>query len=170
MNHLFLAEPNKKYQKSFENYAFAYKNDSYYFGKYEEALKDFDDYINLLHANSKGLNVPQDWVPTSTFWLINEDNVVGVVRIRHREIGSAGHIGYDISPNYRNKGYGTEILKLALKIAFEMGIHEAIVTCSVTNLASKNIIEKNGGKLTGTIFDAEENDNLYRYRITITGD
>nr|WP_319490007.1 GNAT family N-acetyltransferase [uncultured Caproiciproducens sp.] len=169
MSDLFLDEPNKKYQKSFENYVLIYKkHDPYYFNLYEEALKDFNKYINDLYDNSKGKNVPQNWVPTSTFWLIDEDEVVGVVRIRHQEIESAGHIGYDISPYYRNQGYGTLILKLALIKAARLGIDEAILTCSINNIASKNIIENNNGVLIGTVFDEEENENLYRFRIQTT--
>ena len=124
MRDIFLAEPNKKYQKSFEEYALSYKkiNDSHYFNKYENALENFQDYLNVLHDYSMGKNLLQGDVITSSFWLIDKEDVVGVVRIRHQEIECAGHIGYDISPNYRNRGYGFQILKLALRKAREIGI------------------------------------------------
>lgn len=93
---------------------------------------------------------------------------MGVVRIRHQEVEYAGHIGYDISPNCRNKGYGFQILKLALEKAIKIGIEEAILTCKIDNTASKKIIEKNNGKLLGTIYDEEENEYLYKYSITLT--
>ena len=64
------------------------------------------------------------------------------MRIRHQEVESGGHIGYDISPVYRKKGYGFQILKLALKKALEIGLKEVIVTCNINNIASKKIIEK----------------------------
>lgn len=92
--------------------------------------------------------------------------MVGVVRVRHQDISTAGHIGYDISPSYRNKGYGTQILKLALVEAEKIGIKEVMVTCDVDNIASKKIIEKNNGKLLGTIFDEEDNVDVYKYSIT----
>lgn len=38
---------------------------------------------------------------------------------------------------------------------------------NIDNIASKKIIEKNNGKLLGTIFDEEENEHLYRYVITL---
>jgi predicted acetyltransferase len=105
MNNLFLLKPNKEYQKSFENYVLAYENlnDDCYFDIYKKGLENFDEYLNDLSNISKGIDVPQGWVTTSTFWLIDNHEVVGVVRIRHLEIGTAGHIGYDISPGYRNK-------------------------------------------------------------------
>lgn len=168
MGYSYLVEPDRKYQKSFENYAMSYKkaNDEYYFIKYKKALENFDEHLKELHNHSKGIDVPRDWVATSTFWLIDNDEVVGVVRVRHQEIECAGHIGYDISPCYRNKGYGTQILKLALEKAAEIGIKEVIVTCSIENTASRKIIEKNNGELLGTVFDEEDNENLYKYRIS----
>lgn len=161
MKDLFLAEPDKKYQKSFENYALSYGkiNDEHYFNKYKKALENFQDYLK---------DLPQGEVTTSTFWLIDKEEVVGVVRIRHQEVEYAGHIGYDISPNCRNKGYGFQILKLALEKAIKIGIEEAILTCKIDNTASKKIIEKNNGKLLGTIYDEEENEYLYKYSITLT--
>jgi predicted acetyltransferase len=90
------------------------------------------------------------------------------VRIRHQEVECAGHIGYDIAPDCRNRGYGFQILKLALQRAIKIGLEEVILTCNIDNAASKKIIEKNNGKLLGTIFDEEENEWLYKYCITLT--
>lgn len=170
MEDLFLVKPNEKYQESFENYALAYRNisDEHYFSKYRNALENFQGYLNTLHDYSNGKDLAQGEVATSTFWLIDKKEVVGVVRIRHLEVDCAGHVGYDISPDYRNRGYGLEILKLALEKVKEIGIKEVILTCNVDNIASKKIIEKSNGELLGTIFDEEENECLYRFSITLT--
>jgi predicted acetyltransferase len=170
MKDLFLVEPNKKYRKSFERYALAYRkiNDEHYFNKYKKALENFQDYLKYLHNYSQGNDLPQGEVITSTFWLVDEKDVVGVVRIRHREVNCAGHIGYDISPDCRNRGYGFQILKLALEKAISIGIEEVIITCNIDNTASKKIIEKNNGKLLETIFDEDENEYLYKFSITLT--
>ena len=169
MKDLFLAEPNKKYQKSFRNYALSYRkiNDEHYFNKYKKALENFQDYLEYLHKYSKGNDMPQGEVITSTFWLIDKKEVVGVVRIRHQEVECAGHIGYDISPDCRNRGYGFKILKLALEKSIKIGIIEVILTCNIDNIASKKIIEKNNGKLLGTIFDEEENEYLCKFSIVL---
>lgn len=82
-------------------------------------------------------------VKTSTFWMIGNNVVIGVVRVRHEEKELYGHIGYDISPYYRNKSYGTQILNLALQKAKEIGLKEVILTCEVDNIASKKTIEIN---------------------------
>ncbi|NHJ03289.1 MAG: GNAT family N-acetyltransferase [Candidatus Heimdallarchaeota archaeon] len=169
MEDLFLAEPNMKYQKSFENYVLKYRkiNDEHYFNKYKKALEDFQNYLADLYKYSKGIDLPQGEVTTSTFWLIDKEEVVGVVRIRHQEIESAGHIGYDISPDHRKRGYGDQILKLALVKAREIGIEEVILTCNINNIASRKIIEKNNGKLLGTILDDNEKEYLYKYSIIL---
>jgi len=169
MNDVILVKPNEKYEKSFVNYVLSYEKikDEHYFTKYKKAIENFQDYLQDLHNYSIGKNLLQGDVITSNFWLIDQHEVVGVVRIRHQEVDSAGHIGYDISPDYRNRGYGFQILKLALQEAINIGLEEVILTCNVDNLASKKIIEKNNGKLLGTIFDEEENEYLYRYCITL---
>ncbi len=167
MGDLILVEPDKTFQKSFENYALSYRkiNDKQYFNKYKKALENFQEYLNDLRNYSEGNELPKGEVITSTFWLIDKIDVVGVLRIRHQEIESAGHIGYDISPDCRNRGYDFQILKLALEKAKKIGIEELILTCNIDNAASKKIIEKNNGKLYGIIFDEEENEYLYKYSI-----
>nr|WP_278337117.1 GNAT family N-acetyltransferase [Clostridium cavendishii] len=142
-------------------------NDNHYFTKYEKSLENFEKYSQDLLNYSKGKNLPLGLTNTSTFWLIDDDTVVGVLRIRHKEDEFAGHIGYDISPNYRNRGYGFMILNLALEKALSIGLNEIILTCNIDNIASKRIIEKNNGKLLETIFDEEENEYLYKYIIAI---
>lgn len=168
MKDLFLSKPSKEYQKSFENYVMSYKkaNEDYYFNIYKKALENFDEYLNYLENYTNGINLPEGNVAMSTFWLIDNNEVVGVTRVRHQEVIYSGHIGYDISPSYRKKGYGTKILKLALKEASKLGIEDAIVTCNVDNIASRKIIEKNNGRFLKTSFDEEENENLYEYSIS----
>ncbi|MFL0249644.1 GNAT family N-acetyltransferase [Clostridium neuense] len=166
---LFLAKPDIKYKKSFEYYVVAYKEagETEYFNMYKQALENFDGYLKYLNNWLKGIDLKDGFVKTSTFWLIDNNEVVGVTRVRHEEVECAGHIGYDIAPVYRKRGYGTEILKLALKEAEKIGIKDAIVTCNLENTASRKIIEKNKGELLGTVFDEEENENLYKYLIRV---
>lgn len=164
-----LHEPSLKYKSSFENYVLSYKriNDEFYYNIYKDALEDFQEYLDTLKNSSEGLYIPEGWTATSTFWMIDKNEVVGVVRIRHKEVATAGHIGYDISPDYRNKGYGSRILKLALEKAVQLGINNCIVLCGMDNIISRKIIEKNNGKLLGVVFDKEDNEYLYRYSIQI---
>lgn len=168
MQELFLTKPSKEYQKSFEAYVYSYKaaNDEEYYDKYKAALFNFDDYIGELNLSFNQVTPLYD-VVTSTFWLIHNTDVVGVVRVRHEDVDTASHIGYDISPLYRKQGYGTSILKLALAEAKKIGIKNVIITCNIDNEHSRKIIEKNNGRLLGTVYDSYEHERLYKYVIEI---
>ena len=73
----------------------------------------------LLDAHN-GINLPESWVPDSTYWLVTDHNrIVGAVNIRHslteHLFNAGGHIGYGIRPSERRKGYATKLLALSLK-------------------------------------------------------
>jgi predicted acetyltransferase len=67
----------------------------------------------------------------------------------------ASHIYYEIRPEYRNKGYGMKILELGLEEARKIGLKEVILTTKKDNLASKKIIETNGGLLADECMTSE---------------
>lgn len=93
-------------------------------------------------------------VKESIFWAILGSEYVGTVSIRHslnedlRMMG--GHIGYDTRPSFRRRGIASEMLKLALPLAKQIGISEALLTCNDSNIPSIKVIEKNGGRLVDT--------------------
>lgn len=73
----------------------------------------------LLDAHN-GINIPETWVPDSTYWLVTDENkIVGAVNIRHsltkHLFNAGGHIGYGIRPSERRKGYATKLLALSLE-------------------------------------------------------
>ncbi len=111
---------------------------------------DFQGMIQFLLDSEKGKNLPENWVPDSTFWLINENNkVIGAVNIRHRLTDTlfncGGHIGYGIRPSERRKGYATQLLSLSLVKAKELGIDKVLVVCDKSNIGSARTILNNGG-------------------------
>jgi len=111
---------------------------------------DFQGMIQSLIDSSKGEDLPEGWVPDTTFWLVtNNRKIVGAVNIRHRLtqklLNCGGHIGYGIRPSERRKGYASKLLALSLEKAKELGIDKALVVCDDSNLASERTILKNGG-------------------------
>ena len=60
MKDLFLAKPNKEYQRSFKDYVLSYKKsgDDFYFNIYRKGLENFNEYLNELHNFSKGIDLP----------------------------------------------------------------------------------------------------------------
>ncbi len=110
---------------------------------------DIEEYIQRTENQSKGLKLPDNWVPATTYWLIDKEAFIGHVNIRHKlnerlkMIG--GNIGYAIRPKYRNQGYGKKLLELTLQKAKEIGLKKALLTCDDDNTASIKIIKKYGG-------------------------
>ena len=93
------------------------------------------------------------WVPATTLWWVEGDEYLGRLAIPHRltpglrECG--GHIGYDVRPTARRRGHATAMLRAGLPVANRLGIDPALITCDVGNVASRKVIEKNGGVLDG---------------------
>jgi predicted acetyltransferase len=48
-----------------------------------------------------------------------------------------------VRPSQRRNGYGTEIFRLAIDRARELGIIEVIVSCEKDNIAAQRVIRKN---------------------------
>ncbi|MBM7603383.1 putative acetyltransferase [Metabacillus crassostreae] len=116
----------------------------------EKDPTNFDNMIQFLTNNEKGINLPTGWVPDSTYWLINEENrILGVVNIRHELtdflLTRGGHIGYGIRPSERKKGYATKLLRLALEKTKKLGIKKVLVVCDEWNIGSYKTIKNNGG-------------------------
>lgn len=147
-----LVAPTKEFEQSWKEALAEFQAEGRKgFWNWEKEPTDLEEYILLTSQNSRGENVPDGWVPSSTFWLIDDGEFIGHTNIRHslndflKQIG--GHIGYYIRPSARGKGYGTKILELALIEAKKIGIKKALVSCNEDNLASRKVIEKNNGKL-----------------------
>jgi len=107
-------------------------------------------------------------VAQATYWACLEDlTVVGRIALRHglndnlREFG--GHIGYEVRPSYRRRGFATEMLRQLLQTPKAQEIGKLLVTCSPNNLASNKTIISNGGVLykTGFVDKWQRDTNYY---------
>ena len=100
----------------------------------------FLEWIEMKKDWSMGKNLPEGFVPDTTFVLEDEDRYVAIFNLRHclndflRE--GPGHIGYGVSKDYRGKGYATKGLKLALAEARKINIHEVFLSANKDNVAS----------------------------------
>ncbi|MDR9828980.1 GNAT family N-acetyltransferase [Vibrio sp. FNV 38] len=158
-----LVKPSIDLQAEFEEFYTDFvlhdaKNAEYY----SEGSIDFQSYVKRLTDEAVGINLRQGYVPCSHFWFVDSNSsILGVIRIRHNidnEFLSleAGHIGYDIAPSYRKQGHGSKMLEFALAIANDLGIVRALITADEDNVASRQVIENNGGEfekiVTGKVF------------------
>ena len=118
-------------------------------------LDDPETYVGRMESFESGKDLPEHLVPASMYWLVDGSEFIGYLSIRHRLNESleqfGGHIGYGIRPTQWNRGYGSRILELGLPKAREWGIERALLTCNKQNVASRRIIEKNGGVLRDEI-------------------
>jgi predicted acetyltransferase len=94
---------------------------------------------------------PVGYVPQTTWWYVEGEEYLGRISLRHRltehllEVG--GHIGYDVRPTARRRGYATAMLRGVLPYAHAFDIDEALVTCDLDNIGSRTVIEAAGGVL-----------------------
>ena len=120
---------------------------------YAPARGDFDAYVRSLLDEEQGLNLREGWVPCTHRWLVTSNNAVaGVARLRHRIdtpflLQDSGHIGYDVAPSYRGRGYGHVALRVSLDEAARRGISRVLLYASEHNSASRAVIERAGGFL-----------------------
>jgi predicted acetyltransferase len=134
---------------------------------------DFAGMLARLADCSRGIRLPEGFVPHSTYWLVEDGQVVGVSNIRHALTPSllreGGHIGYGVRPSARRRGLGHAILAHSLHRARDLGIGDVLVTCARTNLASAKVIVRNGGVLESEGFVPERDEIVQRYWIRPIG-
>jgi predicted acetyltransferase len=84
-----------------------------------------------------------------------------------------GHIGFAVVPWQRRRGYATRALRLMLPEAREVGLERVELTAEPHNIASRRVIEANGGKLAGEFVNARygpEPKLLYVIDLTLNED
>lgn len=118
---------------------------------------DFDHYLANLELKTE----TEDRVPDSVFFLLDEDRnrLLGAVNIRHKLnavlLQSGGHIGAGVRPSARRRGYGTELIRLALLECKTLGIRRVLITCDKDNIGSARAIQKNGGVLENAFVNSD---------------
>jgi predicted acetyltransferase len=131
--------------------------DTPHFLHYYQDGMPFGRWLEVLDEQERGIDLPTDQHAPSTFlFAFLGGRAVGRTSIRHRltprleRVG--GHIGYAVVPEFRGRGYATEILRRSLEIARDqLGIRNALLTCDEDNEASRRIIEKCGGVLENIV-------------------
>jgi len=111
---------------------------------------NFTDWLADLKKNKHEENLPETYSPHTLYLAINDKNeIVGAIGIRWKQVPIlmtyGGLIGYSIRPSQRGKGYASEMLRLALEKLKNTDVDKILITCKDFNLASKKVIEKNGG-------------------------
>lgn len=136
-----------------------------------DRIKNFDQWLEKVQKEAKDQELPEGRVPATVYLAIREkDNqLVGMVQIRHqltKQVLLYGHIGDSIRPSEKGKGYGTQMIQLALEKSKELGISRVLMVCDKENKASARTIQKNGGILEKEI-ENEQGILEQRYWISL---
>jgi predicted acetyltransferase len=139
---------------------------------YEEGMA-FGRYLDVLAEQETGIDLPTPrHVPSTFLFAFVGNRIVGRASIRHRlnpfleRLG--GHIGYVVVPEFRRRGWATEILRQSLVIARERcGVGRVLVTCDDDNVGSIRTIEKNGGVLENIVMGPDLEKPKRRYWIEV---
>ncbi len=136
----------------------------------------YEEWLKKVFADIDIANILPPRVPALTYFYVREEDnkIVGMVNIRlalndflRKE---CGHIGYCVRPTERKKHYATNMLKAALKVCRTIGIHEVIVSCDKSNIASAHVIKNCGGELESEFYSETFREIIQKYNIKIEGD
>ncbi|EST29460.1 GNAT family N-acetyltransferase [Streptomyces roseochromogenus] len=112
--------------------------------------KAFAAYVQAVCDQARSDAAGED-VPRTNLWFVEGAAYMGRLMIRHalthELLERGGHIGYNVRPSARRRGYATAMLMEALPIARGLGITSALLTCDAGNNASRKVIETCGGVL-----------------------
>ncbi len=168
-----LIEPSASYASTYHEYVTELKNVAARIPfVLTYAAHPFSDLVQNLLNQSRGIGVREGFVPNSTYWLIDDDEVlVGVSNLRHSLTKSllhiGGHIGFGVRPSRFRQGIGTQLLALTLHRAADIGLKRVLLTCDKNNLGSAGVITANQGQLENEVIDAKAGNVVQRYWIEI---
>ena len=130
----FVTDKNEFQTNDVKRLVYAYEN------------KDWDWYFQKIHDDEYKINSHDGWVPTKTWWLMDNDNFVGVCSLRLGNtpelLNRGGNTSVEILPSMRGRGYGHESLKLRVDMAKKLGMKSLLITCDANNIISFNNIKK----------------------------
>ncbi len=125
-------------------------------GYFIDRSTNIEKVIAILAAWDKGEELPDGWVPNTTWFWESDGTIQGVINVRHRLTTwleeNGGHIGYSVAPSQRQQGVATAMLRSALTNCREFKIPKAMLICDSDNAGSRRAIEANNG-----ILQREEN-------------
>lgn len=122
---------------------------------FDELKLHFPSFVQRKLKQRDGLGLPKGFVPCSEFWMIEEQRFVGRIVLRHHlneALGKfGGHIGYEVRPTERRKGFAQQAVAMVFPEARARGLAEVLITCDDDNLGSIKVIERNHGRLVDKI-------------------
>ena len=165
-----LEPPDERYLESYFEALAEFKSEGSIYMPAELTPEQFPAYVQRLHDQSLGKGLPEGHLPSKEFWMVDPDGFAGRIILGLTYIPGptrvGNHVGYAVRPRKRQKGYATHALSLLIDEASALGIQVLMPTCGRDNLASRKVIEKNGGVLI--LGDDGEGEFRFELRIRTT--
>lgn len=141
----------------------------------ETAWADFAAFARDLAAEARGEGLPPGVPAQTTYILLDASGrALGEIRFRadpgateEEMLANNGHIGYNVRPSARGRGYATRMLALTLDRARAVGLARVLLPVKDDNLASARVVERNGGRLARRVIDPESGDLMRVYWIEL---
>lgn len=124
------------------------------------AREDMASFVRELEEEEAGIGLPPGIVPQATYVLVQDGSrVLGEIRFRPAtrppfRVGH-DHIGYNIRPSERRRGYARIMLGLMLDEARALGLDGVALTVERENPGSVHLIETFGGHVLEETTDQE---------------
>ena len=141
------------YLKEFEMHSSMVNGDS----GLSKMATDYEEWLKYLDSLLDDEKRPSNRCPGIEYFLIRENDgkLIGMISLRwdlnDEMLLHGGHIGYDIRPSQRRKGYNKINLYLCLLKAKEMGLEKVLFSADDDNLGSVKTILSLGGVLENKI-------------------
>lgn len=135
---------------------FLQAGEEYGYNNVELAREDFAQFVRELEEEAEGIGLPPGLPAQQTYLLLQDGRlVIGEIRFRPNLMPPyekySGHIGYNVRPSQRGKGYATRQLALLLDEARKLQLPGVSLIIDRENPTSVRVIEKNGGRLSQVI-------------------
>ncbi len=152
-----LVTPDIQYHASYLTYIKELGDEERYPFPLDFDHSDFPAMLIRIQQFEQGVDLPKAYVPSTTYWMVEGDEIIGVSNLRHYlndQLKTAGgHIGLGIRPSSRGRKLSVQLLQMTLVKAVDKGINEVHVHCYKHNLASARMIEACGGELDSEVLD-----------------
>lgn len=173
-----LVKVSKRYLPNVLKVVEEYRNDTSLFGHRTSTSSLLDaidsgkvtDWLAKRKDEDKGINLPENYVRSTSYWLMDGKEYVGSFSLRHALtdilMTHGGNIDYIILPSKRQKGYAFSGLGLCLHEAKKLGLDRVLITCDIQNDASYGVIKKaliqyGGEKLPDIVFKKTVNHRVW---------